>query len=634
MLTTRRSSLSGVLLVLLLVLSLGAVSAAEREDGSGAATAITPPRPIAAPVIPVGLDDTLQPLTVSVTPARESADVSDAARAQEAAPKWTTLAERLQLLESGQRARATIQLELLQSAGEAERADAAVVAELWSVGEHESALEQLRALEATGVVVGLGIDWVGGNPTRGTRAPDIRVGDPREGAQKMCLDFDAQNGNLFCVIRWGSITGTSAWTANLSTDSGTTWTETYSFSSSVGLIDVSAAVVDDYVYVAYVAGNATDEGRLRRCLVSTGGIDGAYGYQVIVDAGTSAVEEVSLAANPDDFDNRIYYLALLNDDQIRYFWDVASDGLTFTDGGSPPAAEAEFGLDSSFLHNLTCGDFLGISYAANDGTIRVQLRSESAWSESVVQLGSGSFRTTSISAYGNMIVCAYEYPYTNGTGIRYSASYDCGDTWVPGDVAVPDGTFYFGYFEPEVGARGGYGTAIVYHAEAGDWDPAYYQFRHGYTPGPWTMRVEFNEFDVYTGSDMELTVMPPLNLGIWSLGGMYLLDTRVPYFDRTIEFAVDAPVVSGGGSACRLLPVRPNPVSEDALIRFVLSKTSAVKLDMYDVAGRRVATLADRAFGQGSHVIPFDARHLGSGVYFTVLDVDGAKDVKSMVVRR
>jgi hypothetical protein len=634
MLTTRRSSLAGVLLVLLLVLSGGAVFAAERESGAGEVAGIATERPTATPVIPAGLDDMLQPLALSAEPGPEAADVSDAAQAPEITPGWRTLIERLRLLDSDQRARATIQLELQRTAGEAERSTAEAIETLWTAGETEEALEQLRSLEGAGVVVGLGIDWVGVNQARGTRAPDIRVGDPREGAQKMCLDFDAQNGNLFCVIRWGSTTATSAWTVNLSTDNGTTWTETYSFASSVGLIDVSAAVVDDYVYVAYIAGNATNEGRLRRCLVSTGGIDGAYGFQVIVDGGAVAVEEVALAANPDDFDNRIYYLAMLDDGAVQYFWDVASDGQTFSDGGSPPGPGASFSLDATYLHNLSCGDFLAISYASTEGSIYVQLKDESEWTGAAVEPLAGSFRRTSISAYGSMIICAYEYPFTGGTGIRYAASYDCGGTWVNGNMAVPDGIFYYGYFEPAVVARGGYGTAIAYHGEAGDWDPAYYQVRHGYTPGPWTMRVDFNEFDAYTGSEMELIVMPPLNLGIWSLGGMYLVVTRVPYFDRTIEFAVDAPVVSGGGSACRLLPVRPNPVSGDALIRFVLPEASAVKLAVYDVAGRRVATLADRTFARGSHAIPFDARRLGSGVYFTVLDVDGAKDVKSMVVRR
>jgi hypothetical protein len=256
---------------------------------------------------------------------------------------------------------------------------------------------------------------------------------------------------------------------------------------------------------------------------------------VVVDGGATTVEEVALATNADDFDNRIYYLTLMSDDTIRYFWDVASDGQTFTDGGFPATAEAEFGLDATFIHNGACSEFLAISYAANDGSIRVWRRTETTWTESVIEEDAGSFRRTSIAAYGSMLMCAYEFPYVPGTG----------DTWSSGDIAVPDGNFYFGYFEPEVAARGGYGTGIAFQAEGGEFDAAFYRFRYGYGPGLWTIQARFNDFDVYTGSDLEMMIMPPLEfpdlgVSIWSVGALYLsLDGgfRVPYYDSTIDFA-------------------------------------------------------------------------------------------------
>lgn len=127
-------------------------------------------------------------------------------------------------------------------------------------------------------------------------------------------------------------------------------------------------------------------------------------------------------------------------------------------------------------------------------------------------------------------------------------SYNCGDNWSLGDLAVPDGVFYFGYFEPEVAARGGYGVAVAYQGEAGEFDPAFYRFRYGYSPGQWTTPMRFNDYDLYTGSDLEIMLLPPLdftgpppgNWGIWSLASLYLsLDPefRVPYYDSTVDFA-------------------------------------------------------------------------------------------------
>jgi hypothetical protein len=355
----------------------------------------------------------------------------------------------------------------------------------------------------------------------------------------MSLDFDEQNGNVFSVVRWGSTTATAYWTVNLSTDGGTTWAETYSWGSTVGIIDVDGVVVDDYLYVAYVAGGATsNEGRMRRCLVSTGAVDGGYGFHTIVDAGANTIEEVALASNADDYDNRIYYFAIQSNDVLRYFWDAADDGTTFTDGGSPAVANAEFGLDATFDYSApsgTCVDFLYVSYSGNDGNIHVLGRDETTWTDWSVESGAGSYRTTAVSAYEDTIICAFEYPYTDGTGIRYRISYNCGDSWGVGTIAVPDGTTVFGYFEPDIDARDGDGTAIIYQAEAGELDPMYYRTRAGFAPGAWSDPALFSDYDVYTGSDTAMNYLPPLAGEMFSHGAMYISldpDFRTPYFDR------------------------------------------------------------------------------------------------------
>jgi hypothetical protein len=215
----------------------------------------------------------------------------------------------------------------------------------------------------------------------------------------------------------------------------------------------------------------------------------------------------------------------------------------------PASAEGEFGLDATYIHNGNCGDFLAVSYSGVDASIHVWLRDETTWSDVMVQAGSGSFRSTSISAYGSMIMTAFEYPFALGTGVRYAATYNCGSSWSTGNLAVPDGVFYFGFFEPAVGMRGGYGTAVAYQAEGGEFDSAFYRFRPSYYPGQWTMPARFNDFDVYTGSKMEIMVIPWITFGsppttyydLWGLAAMYLsLDPefRVPYYDTTLDFAL------------------------------------------------------------------------------------------------
>jgi hypothetical protein len=525
---TRRNR-ARMVVALLWVAGLGVIAAGGEDESGGRAGAGMAAR------IPAGLDDAYAPLEVGSNPNLDRVDVRDSAleSARPGAP--AALWEQLAQLDQWQRDNAMIELEP-GSAVSADIGDAAEqIANLWNRGAHDAALDELRALEESGAPLNLGIAWTVPLAHGGQRMLDYRIGGTRTDAQTLNLDFDAQSGNIFSVVRWGSTTGTSAWTMNMSADGGTTWSETYAYSSSVGLLDVDCVVADDYVYVAYVAGNATDEARIRRCLASTGGIDNGFGFHVVFDAGAEAVEEVALAANADDYDNRIYYAMIQSDDVLRYAYDVASDGTTFAES-SPAGSNPEYGLDMTFDNNRdACTAYLYISFSGNDGDVHVLGRSESDWYDWTIETDVGSFRATAISAYQNTIICAFEYPYSNGTGIRYCISYDCGDSWSPGAIAVPDGVSVFGYFEPDVDARGGTGTAIIYQAEAGEIDPMYYRTRTGFAPGPWTDPTLFSDYDVYTGSDTALGHLPPLGDETFSHGALYLSldpDFRTPYFDR------------------------------------------------------------------------------------------------------
>jgi hypothetical protein len=520
-------------LVPLVVGSLGFATAQETESGAvpgmqyeAEGTRATPP----------GLDDAMLPVDGRTEAGPQLPEVRESGWESEGWLPPIPLWERLASLAPEERSNALIELELGPDAAKADREIAYAVTVSWNRGEYEPAIRSLRSLEESGISMGLGITWqVPRGPGGPLLANDGRIGGTRTDAQTMSLDFDAQNGHLFTVVRWGSTTGTSAWTVNLSSDGGTTWGETYAYSSSVGLIDVDATVVDDFLYVAYVAGNAPEQARLRRAFVSTGGIDSVYSFHVIFNAGANAIEEVVLASNADDFDNRIYYFATQSDDVLRYAWDTATDGTTFTED-SPAVSNPEFGLDATFDYDRgSCAEILYVSYAGNDGNIHVMGKSEYDWTDWIVESGSGSYRRTAISAHGDNIICAFEYPYTDGTGIRYRISYNCGDSWSPGSLAIPDGTTIFGYFEPDVDVRDGDGTAIIYQAEAGELDPMYYRTREGFAPGAWSDPSIFNDHDVYTGSETAIGFLPPLGEETFSHGALYLSldpDTRTLYFDR------------------------------------------------------------------------------------------------------
>ena len=65
-----------------------------------------------------------------------------------------------------------------------------------------------------------------------------------------------------------------------------------------------------------------------------------------------------------------------------------------------------------------------------------------------------------------------------------------------------------------------------------------------------------------------------------------------------------------------LLPKYPNPLHAATVFRYRLSQQGTVHLILYDLLGRRIATLVDGASEQGTHEVPFDASHLAAGEYF------------------
>ncbi|MBU0508271.1 T9SS type A sorting domain-containing protein [bacterium] len=76
----------------------------------------------------------------------------------------------------------------------------------------------------------------------------------------------------------------------------------------------------------------------------------------------------------------------------------------------------------------------------------------------------------------------------------------------------------------------------------------------------------------------------------------------------------------------------PNPFNATITISFDVPKTSAVKLEVFDVTGRRVAVLADGVYAAGEHRYVFDASGLPSGVYLYRLQAEGFAQTKKMVL--
>jgi hypothetical protein len=81
----------------------------------------------------------------------------------------------------------------------------------------------------------------------------------------------------------------------------------------------------------------------------------------------------------------------------------------------------------------------------------------------------------------------------------------------------------------------------------------------------------------------------------------------------------------------------PNPFNPTTTISYVVPSDGHVRLVVYDLTGRVVATLVDDVRPAGTHVVRWDATNdreqtVATGVYFARLESGGAKEVRKLVI--
>jgi len=123
------------------------------------------------------------------------------------------------------------------------------------------------------------------------------------------------------------------------------------------------------------------------------------------------------------------------------------------------------------------------------------------------------------------------------------------------------------------------------------------------------------------------------------------------YFDysalpsNAYEYRLEAVYLNGvnGLGTCRNTPANPyafalyqsypNPARGNVTISFSLPTTANATLELYDIRGRKVATLLDEEMQPGTHNVNYDGE-LADGVYLYRLTADGEADIRKMVVAR
>jgi hypothetical protein len=78
----------------------------------------------------------------------------------------------------------------------------------------------------------------------------------------------------------------------------------------------------------------------------------------------------------------------------------------------------------------------------------------------------------------------------------------------------------------------------------------------------------------------------------------------------------------------------PNPFNPSTTISYALPKSAEVKLIVYDILGRELATLVNEKQTAGNYRVSFDGRNYASGIYFCKLTADAkVKTLKMMMLK-
>ncbi|NBC86998.1 MAG: T9SS type A sorting domain-containing protein [Bacteroidetes bacterium] len=125
------------------------------------------------------------------------------------------------------------------------------------------------------------------------------------------------------------------------------------------------------------------------------------------------------------------------------------------------------------------------------------------------------------------------------------------------------------------------------------------------------------------------------------------VDARLPYGVSEVSYRLrqvdvdgdetlsDAQRVTLTPTEVSLIGSVPNPVaSNQAEIRYELPEATNVRLSVYDLLGRQIATLVDGEQQAKQHVVPFDASTLASGTYLIRLETDRGATTSKMTIAR
>ncbi len=469
--------------------------------------------------------------------------------------------------------------------------------------------------------------WIPGGGslrTNGTVATDVQIGT-RDSVEKVTLAYDPGTGNLFSVLLFsgdGSVSGVSM---NFSSDGGQTWVETASIESDYIIPDVGVTCAAGYFDVAGIYDSSRQVLIDRFYVVDGSPFDTSFAHPQVAfrTLGDEKFGQIAMTSNVYAFNNRVYCATLSNDGHIRF--------VAIRDTGSSGVFEyasdeygGNHGLSISFNLPLLKGSFAYIAFMDTSHVLCVDAIPDTMigfgnvnrhWRDTsriAANDGSGS----SVTSLDDTVVVAYTSLASGVPRVSINTSIDSATTsWTVEEVVDTSVSSSFAMVTMESGN----GTGLMYRLAA---SPAQIRFSYRESvPSTWTTPVTASSLEPYPAQGA-ISYLGGRDYGFADLSSDSA-GAGAAFFSTNTLTSVDAPQRPSMPETFTLYQNYPNPFNPSTTIQYTVSGTggqglgaSEVRIVIYDVLGREVATLVNDRQAPGTYEVKFDGSRLASGVYF------------------
>ena len=521
------------------------------------------------------------------------------------------------------RANARISLELPLQASEEAQNLAQAVESLWNAGHFEAALQRARDLarylDPTRIAVG--IQWREPRRTSYRWGNDVVI-TQKDSVYSVRLVRHEGTGHLFTLVTYkDTATNRYFWSLHMSTDGGDSWVETFAWSYTNQKLPTGLATMGEDVYIAY-GGNESDPttARLRRADAATGTIDAAYNWHEVFNFGV-AINEIELWDNSTYNNNRLYYAAILDDQELVFFW-IGEDGLSYHQIPTG-VTSASRGLSGTWNDGVTPGmdQYSFLSYInANDSVHVLRLKTDDTFEDlgNIDYAGSIFMLYTDIAAHQDTVIVAFEHEGAVADWVKYRINYGQvpSGPWNWGSLA-PDTTAY-SYCPVLTGTHNdGFGAAFFYDG------PIAYRHRSYNIPA-------WSDPEILSDEDASIVLKPDI---AWISSGVY----GVAYVDdphsRVLFDRSDwTDVAEGPGDVpAGALTLRALPTHHGARLLLQVPQAGPARLEVFNVAGARIQEIPLNLTA-GTHEVPVSVPR--AGVYLArLVTPDAQATVRFVVVR-